>query len=909
MRSLPPGLVVLALLLLGGPAARAQATREPDVEVDVDARLDVADSALVSSATFAVRNDGAAPITTVTLVLYGARFREVDPAITDITYDRYYAPWFDAGDLVVSAATDPGGRALAVRPREEAEAALSPTWPRLPAGTVVEVELLEPVPPGGWARVQVASRLVIPSRLGAFGRRGARVVLEGGWLPMVPAYDARTERRDPHGPMALARHRVRLAVSPDDDDEPPRVVVGGRMLDEQPDPQAAVEVIAPAVSLVLGDDLEALARVGPIGEAPGAIVLGEEGDDARAQRIVRIAEVAGQYLRRLGPDLPADTVTFVRAPLRDRFVHVTGDGVVLYSDRLFHVLLPLQSFHEAEVGRATIEALLRQAFSGRDPGPDREWLLEALSWLVGRDWLEARAALSGRSLRRGVSVFDFIPAVDAIVRAPRFVGSDVYYGRFHEAQDAVPDELSRALSRRPRGRIVAEKLRDALGEERLRTWVQRCLDPAAPEVGRVTAEEVAGRELGAFFSLWTEPPQPNQNLVLEDVEVLEALPDGTERVRVKIRREGDARPGQVGEPVVVETRDPKDQPIRATWDGLGDEGVIVTTRADRILWSPIVLDPEERVQQWARGDDEDPRLAKVLLNRASFRLDLNRANRNEAAVGFTIIPGYDYSHAVLVDGFYEQDERGITVGYARGFGWTLDERTYGIGIGARTNVASLNEGVLDRRSGVQETRGTLVSGEVNLSFDTRLFRFNPTWGVGVGAGLEHGDKLFGTDFRFDLVSVNLELVYSIVRGTQLGVEVIAGQIEGTDVPSQRLFDAGGEGTVRGVEASLFVDRALVCIRGEVRQMLVEDLDVPLLWLAWMRKAQLVLFLDAGCVGESIDRIWKDEENWKWGTGIGTRVFIDVFGVQPVVVRFDLGFRIDETEELGPQYYVGVGQSF
>ena len=74
--------------------------------------------------------------------------------------------------------------------------------------------------------------------------------------------------------------------------------------------------------------------------------------------------------------------------------------------------------------------------------------------------------------------------------------------------------------------------------------------------------------------------------------------------------------------------------------------------------------------------------------------------------------------------------------------------------------------------------------------------------------LEHGDRVLGTDFRFDRLSLSLEVVYSIVRGTQLGLDVLAGQVDGTAVPSQRLFDVGGEGTVRGVEASRFVEVAL-----------------------------------------------------------------------------------------------------
>lgn len=347
--------------------------------------------------------------------------------------------------------------------------------------------------------------------------------------------------------------------------------------------------------------------------------------------------------------------------------------------------------------------------------------------------------------------------------------------------------------------------------------------------------------------------------------------------------------------------------MRVTWDGFGMEGAVTTTRYG-LIYAPIRLDPDQRVAQGYRGDDIAPSYAKLLVNRFSVKIDLNQANRNEASVGFTLHPFYDYSHAILVDGFYEQDERGGTIGYAYGFGTVLDERTFGTVVSARITAEDLTEGVL-RDAAFDESNGTLLSVGAGLSFDTRLFQANPTWGLGVDLGYEHSDKTFGTDFRFDLFAFEVEAVYSIVRGTQLAMEIIGGQIIGTDIPTQRLFDGGGEGSVRGVEASRFVGKAIVAIRGELRQMIVEDLDVPLLWLAWLRKLQVALFLDAGDVGDTIADVIRERDDWKWGTGIGIRAWLDTFGLQNTVVRFDVGFRIDETDELGPQYYFGVGQSF
>ena len=42
---------------------------------------------------------------------------------------------------------------------------------------------------------------------------------------------------------------------------------------------------------------------------------------------------------------------------------------------------------------------------------------------------------------------------------------------------------------------------------------------------------------------------------------------------------------------------------------------------------------------------------------------------------------------------------------------------------------------------------------------------------------------------------------------------------------------------------------------------------------------------------------------------GFRVFVDECGAANTTLRFDVGFRIDETDELGPEYYFGLNQSF
>lgn len=820
------------------------------------------------------------------LVLYPARFRTLDPEIDDVVFDRFYARWFHTGDMTLTS-LESGGVALKTQ-----------AVPELPEGAALWIALPAPLAPGAWVSVELEFSLKVPERLGTFGHEGGRLVLEGGFLPYLP----RTDHRSPP-----ARGELELVLAPMAQGlQGWSGVLGGARVAAKDGADVRWSGQSPA--LALGPD-EAWSEAPEDAFGVEVLAPGDE-DPARRKRLVSLGGEAARALEALTGQEPEGRLTFVRAPLRDRFLS-TGDRVVFYSDRLFRVFPLLKRFHELEVGRAALVSLVRQRLARRDLGADRDWICEAIAWWIARRWAEGKGGLKGSNVRAGLKFLDFIPAIDRLLRAPRFPGSDLFYGRFYEPWDAVPDDFARALSRRARGRVTLEKLRDKLGEVALEAWIKEALAPSGPHP-RLTAATLAGEDLGAFFALWQSGDgrrAPLEDLEIEELETLREHPDGTREIKLRITRQGDPRIGRVGEPVEVRGEDAEENETRVRWDGRGDMGEVVLRHGGG-WFSPIELDPEGRINQSIAGPDRIPLAPfKLLVNRVRLRPDLNGGNRNEGALGVTLVPGYDYSHRVALDAFYEQDERGVHLGYGRGFGWAIDQRRFGLGVGVDATLAELDQGVLSRAAGLVESEGTLVSYGVGASIDTRRFRLDPSTGVALGAHYEFADRHFGTDFRFHKFDVDLTLIYTPWRGTTFGAEVLVGQIVGNQAPTQRLFDAGGEGAVRGVRTSRFVDRALIAVRGEIRQTLWTDLDLNFLYLFYVRRFQAVLFLDSGDVGRDLDEVFRARTDWKWGTGAGIRLWGDSFGVTRFVLRFDVGFRIDETNDLGPQYYLGVGQSF
>src|SRR5262249_30084517 len=191
-----------------------------------------------------------------------------------------------------------------------------------------------------------------------------------------------------------------------------------------------------------------------------------------------------------------------------------------------------------------------------------------------------------------------------------------------------------------------------------------------------------------------------------------------------------------------------------------------------------------------------------------------------------------------------------------------------------------------------ESKGDLVSAIASWGFSSRYDARHPTTGFSIGASLEASDKLFGTRFRFYDLGVSVRQLFTPIRPHTLAFEASGGVLCGPDPPTQRLFDAGGQGGVRGVPEGDILDRAIFVMKAEYRWRFLEDIDANLLWLSWVRGLELCAFCDAGDVGYRFEYIFRKPHDWKVGAGAGVRLDLDALGVNLAVLRLDVARRLD-----------------
>jgi hypothetical protein len=314
-----------------------------------------------------------------------------------------------------------------------------------------------------------------------------------------------------------------------------------------------------------------LPRVGSV-DAPG--------------RAFDIVETTVSILQREAPDcaLP-QRIVLVEIPAQDRLVQA-GPGMLLVSDRLWR-LLPadaLLAFHDQVVARELGAELAHRAMGSRESPEHRHLAAELVGAVIGRLYVDEIVG-GGQSVQELIGIAGFLPRVDNLLYAPQVPFREAY-SQSVEGEDPLRDEPWRFMNRLPRGRRVAAKLEDLLGQEQVQALAVELLTGRADLRGVV--EQSLGRP-GAqrFFDQWLdEYPSVNYRLgAIED----ERLEDGRVRHRVQVFRDGE----RIVEPVTVRITDEDGKSEDVTWNGEGQEGWVEWISSAPV--DEVRIDPEHRL--------------------------------------------------------------------------------------------------------------------------------------------------------------------------------------------------------------------------------------------------------------------------------------------------------------------------
>ncbi len=840
----------------------------------LDVTLDVAAGRIYGTNAFAISNTFPGSLDKLPLFAYPNHYSVYGQEVTHELYDRVFPEVVSLGSMQIHD----------ILINDKPFALIAECLPDLAQGVILSACLANGSPPVEQIRVAAGYSVNIPERFGSFGMHRATVCLNGGWYPYLPV--RRNADWDVYAPPPKSSFNLHLNVS-----DAGHVFINGRHYEVVAKDTIETEIEARYLSLVFMPQTYVYRHSSGNQDF---IYYSSRPRPKAASALFNAASLAvKQMLDKQTVTVPEELI-LIEVPLR-RDLAIASEGVVLVSDRFHEVFAPLRDYHAGPLVEAVYTLLLRSTLAATDPAAF-DWEAEAVAWVQAQAFWQTYRRRS-KSLATYLKPFGFIPDIDALLNAPRFPFVGAFFGDFYET-DPLREDILRFNRRTAHGRILAEKLRDLLGDNKLNEITEKALASDKPLMAFGEAHYAGS--LSDYLSQW-DNSYPRVNYKLTDWEQ-KRRPEGGYLSRVSIRQTG----APVQEPVVVEVERRFGEAYRGIWMGEGDSG-LVTIETPRRAHS-VQLDPDRRLRETTRSDNRYPPSIRVLLNSLRLRIDLNNRD-HEIRAGGSIIMGNDYRNRYRFDFFSEQERQGLGLRHMRAFGKAFDAINYQQRFTYGFIHADLDPNFATAESGFVNSSGTVSEITLDYAIYTKDAGRNPLDGAAFSVQGEFGHKEIGGDFRYWKISTSGKTVVPLRRDRHLlAFHARFGASDRDRTPTQMLYDIGGFNGIRGINRGRLLGNYKYSGSAEYRKILWKEMKARGLSMAWTRMLQTVVYVDAGNTSGTIEDLTSESPHW--GVGVGLRFYTDILGVFPTVVRFDVARQMDRPRmDDRPMYYIGAGQSF
>ncbi|MFZ6179888.1 hypothetical protein [Nannocystis pusilla] len=657
--------------------------------------------------------------------------------------------------------------------------------------------------------------------------------------------------------------------------------------------------------------------------------------------VLRIAREAIDVATLAGLEPPPDSrITVVQGPLRAEIAQA-HPSAVLVSDQFLQVSpgRRFQGFHQAAAARAMLDEIMYGAYVGRhDPSTDL-WLYDAMATALLDVWRARRAQgdeFASDILRR----ITFVPMVDNFLYTGQAAFAQSY---FRGSEDVMPLRLHPLYFSHPlpTGRRIHEKMVDLLTPSQREAFYEkvareRTADPVA------AAEAAYGHSLGWFFDQWLAA-YPGVDYSVQKVDS-EPLGDGRWRHTITIRREGEHA---AVEPVQVLATERGGQRHYLVWNGSTASGKNVevspgTGTVDHVFTletqhklRSVMVDPRTRLLEEPQGKQRN--VDPLYNNRSppSFRFVYTgfgfEVSASEFLAGNTPAARLQaLSGRVLFEMSRRRDlgsighlqlhrdresAAAIGGGATMWFGEKINRRRRRGRVRLFGEVHSLTARGLDGVGGVR------FAQSLSIIDDTRKFSLWPDRGHRLAFGLYAQETLRtgvpAPDHRHSLTAsaswVHIwPLAHQHTLASRLELTMMVPIVGRPEFRS--LVRAGGVDGLGAYGGNELFGRGVALAQLEYRHMFWSNFNVNLVHLFWLRGIGGTLFTGVASVSPCDTlRGWFGKESWYGQVGYGVTAFLQLLGVTPQFVRFDVAVplvrrRTTCLDEVLPDYladYQGV----
>jgi len=615
--------------------------------------------------------------------------------------------------------------------------------------------------------------------------------------------------------------------------------------------------------------------------------------------------------------IPDAQMTIVQGPVRTSVAEL-HPTVITVSDQYLEMLAVrrLSKFHDIVVARTLGEFLAHGHFSGQQDGSVGIWLPSALGVAMAQLWQHNRE-LRDEYAADLLAALTFVPAIDRFLYTGQAAFSSAY---FRGSEDKMPVRYHPLYFANdlPTGRRIHEKMVDLMGEQ---TTAQFYVDAvASPQSDPVmVAEQAWGRRLDWFFDQWLGV-YPEVDYAIEALHST-LLPTGHWRHEIVVTREAD-RPLLEAIQVYVVEKGGQDHYL--VWNGEAETGPALIDQptwhrhrfvleTDREI-DVIRLDPRRRLVQQSRspvgrhnrGDNNDPLFndrrpakSRFLYTGIGFQVaasELVNATTPQARLNAM-------SALIAFEGSSQRDLRrtynlslsttretivGGSVAANFWLGRKRSRQRRRLRLRTSATAAWLN------RQGLDANGGLRLGQAFRLVHSTKRFGLWPERGHNLYAGISAGQTLRldgANDHRYTMgVGAGWSQVWPLAHHHVLATRLDLGLVVplGSDPEFRSLLRGGGIDGLAGFSGSELFGLAMLLTGVEYRHVLLDDLRLPLLNLAWLRTIGGVLFGGVSSLSncENYGGLF-GARSWYGQIGYGLTARLQILGVTPQFFRVDV----------------------
>lgn len=854
------------------------------VSYRIEAEIDVDHYRITGKESLVFKNPTGKRLTEIYLFLYPNQFEHKNPKLNEINYRWHHPSGFDQGFLKVSSVQDV--RTGEVLPVEFVEGTPFPQ-------TILRVSLVKPLEAGGEVEWKIDFECKIPHKYGPFGHYRDTLTAQGGWHPYLAPFDSEGNPLFDALPAASSfRAQIRLSKQRD-------AVLNGKFFDDTSQIEFEEES-ARFLTLVVTPEFHLTRRQS---KSRNVTFFSLSADRYRLSRIMdTLVQAVDDAVEFFGDSGLPQEVPVVETYLR-AVMSFPGQNMILFSDRFFVTInkFDLLNLNKLEAARAVGHLAVDRTVAERESVSRYNWIGEALAWAFRNHYLRSHfkdlSNLRETAGRMGMfRPFNRMAASPTIPFSATYVENVVYRDDFRESLFYFNNQL-------PSGRLLAEKLKSTLGEEKFGQIVAAYF-PHHSNL-QAQAEQVTGEDLNSFFQQWELGYPADLDYQLADVQRNHKV-GGNYLTEFTVKKDGAA--GFV-EPLEVLAQKEGGENELLHWDGSGPQKKFEIQSDKKV--EKIQIDPRFKTVELTDSNNLAPLSWEMVMDRGN--VDVGSAGLG-LGMRMRMHKVKDFNKWMFVNPFFSTAVYGFESGMIFNFGEMPEglvfKRRHEMSISY--SLTGLRSDFADRRSGRVDGDGKTAALKFSYSWDTELFEEDSMDFERVDFSAALYREELGSDFNFFQSAVEVRKVFSPHPKHRLGGRLTLAYSDGIrsqdEIPAQNLFDLSSATGLGIVDSGRHLGENALGATFEWRHDLMSDMEMKMPMNNWIRRLQGVLAVEAGWVARRFDELFRLDRA-VYGIRYGLNFHYDFLGVRPSDFYVHVGHRVGVPSGDGTVLTLGILQWF